>query len=115
MRYSNNVLMELRKTLCHPYIISPEIEPRNVTPAQEHANLTEASAKFVLLASMLPKLHAAGHRVLIVRCCRSPQPRSLPSLTSSFLRNAVFSVQAHAQPYRELSEWPQAQVSQARR
>lgn len=61
----NNILMELRKTLCHPYIISPEIEPRGVTPAQEQANLTEASAKFVLLASMLPKLAAAGHRVLI--------------------------------------------------
>ncbi|ORY90852.1 hypothetical protein BCR35DRAFT_299456 [Leucosporidium creatinivorum] len=61
----NNVLMELRKTLCHPYIISPEIEPRGQSPLQEHANLTEASAKFVLLATMLPKLHKAGHRVLI--------------------------------------------------
>lgn len=63
--------MELRKTLCHPYIISPEIEPRGVSPQQEHANLTEASAKFTLLATMLPKLHKAGHRVLIVRLGRS--------------------------------------------
>lgn len=38
----------------------------DVTPAQAQANLTEASAKFMLLASMLPKLKAAGHRVLIV-------------------------------------------------
>ena len=58
--------MELRKTLCHPYTISPELEPMDVTPAQAQANLTEASAKFMLLASMLPKLKAAGHRVLIV-------------------------------------------------
>ncbi|KAK4056311.1 hypothetical protein OIO90_002755 [Microbotryomycetes sp. JL221] len=61
----NNILMELRKTLCHPYIIAPEMEPLDVTPQQAQANLTEASAKFVLLASMLPKLKAAGHRVLI--------------------------------------------------
>ncbi|KAM0792856.1 hypothetical protein ACM66B_002620 [Microbotryomycetes sp. NB124-2] len=61
----NNILMELRKTLCHPYIIAPEMEPTDVTPQQAQANLTEASAKLVLLSSMLPKLKANGHRVLI--------------------------------------------------
>ncbi|KAK4049413.1 hypothetical protein OIV83_004146 [Microbotryomycetes sp. JL201] len=61
----NNILMELRKTLCHPYIIAPEMEPTDVTPQQAQANLTEASAKLVLLSVMLPKLKAAGHRVLI--------------------------------------------------
>ncbi|GAA5876848.1 hypothetical protein JCM3774_000791 [Rhodotorula dairenensis] len=61
----SNILMELRKSLCHPYLVNDELEPRNVTPQQAHQNLTEACAKFVLLARMLPKLKAAGHRVLI--------------------------------------------------
>ncbi|GEM09221.1 chromatin remodeling complex subunit, Chd3 [Rhodotorula toruloides] len=61
----SNILMELRKALCHPYLVDDDIEPRNVTPQQSQVNLTEASAKFVLLARMLPKLKAAGHRVLI--------------------------------------------------
>ncbi|SCV72600.1 BQ2448_4137 [Microbotryum intermedium] len=61
----NNVLMELRKVLCHPYITAPEIEPRGVGPQQELTNLIEASSKFVLLSKLLPKLKAAGHRVLI--------------------------------------------------
>uniref|UniRef100_A0A0K3CFQ2 BY PROTMAP: gi/472581396/gb/EMS19135.1/ chromatin remodeling complex subunit, Chd3 [Rhodosporidium toruloides NP11] n=1 Tax=Rhodotorula toruloides TaxID=5286 RepID=A0A0K3CFQ2_RHOTO len=61
----SNILMELRKALCHPYLVDDDIEPRSVTPQQSQVNLTEASAKFVLLARMLPKLKAAGHRVLI--------------------------------------------------
>ncbi|GAA5982615.1 hypothetical protein JCM11641_002601 [Rhodosporidiobolus odoratus] len=62
---SANILMELRKTLCHPYIIDSDIEPRTASVEQAHINLTEASAKLVLLQRMLPKLKAAGHRVLI--------------------------------------------------
>ncbi|GAA6047763.1 hypothetical protein JCM3770_001766 [Rhodotorula araucariae] len=59
-----NILMELRKALCHPYLVDADMEP--LASAQEaHRNLTNASAKFVLLAQMLPKLKAAGHRVLI--------------------------------------------------
>jgi chromodomain-helicase-DNA-binding protein 4 len=57
--------MELRKSLCHPYLVNDELEPRNVTAKEAHQNLTDACAKFVLLARMLPKLKAAGHRVLI--------------------------------------------------
>ncbi|GAA6035092.1 hypothetical protein JCM8097_002180 [Rhodosporidiobolus ruineniae] len=60
-----NILMELRKSLVHPYLVSADIEPGSTTPEQAHFNLTEASAKFVLLQRMLPKLKAAGHRVLI--------------------------------------------------
>lgn len=62
----SNILMELRKSLCHPYLTDRDIEPQNVSPQEAHGNLTNASAKFVLLATMLPKLKAAGHRVLIV-------------------------------------------------
>ncbi|GAA5831036.1 hypothetical protein JCM11251_005118 [Rhodosporidiobolus azoricus] len=61
---SVNILMELRKTLCHPYLIA-DIEPREATAEQAHINLTEAAAKLVLLQRMLPKLQAAGHRVLM--------------------------------------------------
>lgn len=67
--------MELRKLLGHPYLVSPDLEPLNVTQAQAHANLRDASAKFILLAKMLPKLKAAGHRVLVVRTF-SPLPPS---------------------------------------
>jgi hypothetical protein len=34
----------------------------DVTAKEAHQNLTDACAKFVLLARMLPKLKAAGHR-----------------------------------------------------
>lgn len=59
--------MELRKLLGHPYLVSPDLEPRDVTEVQAHANLRDASAKFILLSKLLPKLKAAGNRVLIVR------------------------------------------------
>lgn len=58
--------MELRKLLGHPYLISPDLEPLGVSEMQQHTNLTEASAKLVLLSLMLPKLKAAGNRVLVV-------------------------------------------------
>ncbi|KAL8279021.1 hypothetical protein RQP46_008690 [Phenoliferia psychrophenolica] len=61
----NNILMELRKLLGHPYLVSPDLEPVGVTPAQAHLNLRDASAKFILLSMMLPKLKEGGHRVLI--------------------------------------------------
>ncbi|GAA5857411.1 hypothetical protein JCM8547_002265 [Rhodosporidiobolus lusitaniae] len=61
----SNILMELRKTLCHPYLVDSDIEPRVTDPEQVLRNLNEASAKFLLLERMLPKLQAAGHRVLI--------------------------------------------------
>ncbi|GAA6000598.1 hypothetical protein JCM10207_004569 [Rhodosporidiobolus poonsookiae] len=61
----NNILMELRKTLCHPYLTESGLEPRQASAEQAHINLMEACGKFVLLQRMLPKLKAAGHRVLI--------------------------------------------------
>lgn len=58
--------MELRKVLGHPYLVSPDLEPTTGSEEEIHQNLQEASAKFELLAKILPKLKAAGHRVLIV-------------------------------------------------
>ncbi|GAA5891901.1 hypothetical protein JCM5296_003266 [Sporobolomyces johnsonii] len=60
-----NILMELRKTLNHPFLVSPELEPPSNSSQEAWRHLTDASAKFLLLSRMLPKLKAAGHKVLI--------------------------------------------------
>lgn len=60
-----NILMELRKDLGHPYLNDPLIEPREVTDEQAHRNLVEASGKLVFLQKFLPKLKERGHRTLI--------------------------------------------------
>lgn len=61
----NNILMQLRKCLCHPFIYSSAIEERSLDEVTLHRNLVDASAKFKLLDIMLPKLRARGHRVLL--------------------------------------------------
>lgn len=61
----NNLLMQLRKALCHPFVYSREIEERRVEAAVSHQNLVEASSKLQLLSIMLPKLQERGHRVLL--------------------------------------------------
>ncbi|KAJ4295425.1 hypothetical protein N0V90_007437 [Kalmusia sp. IMI 367209] len=61
----SNILMQLRKCLCHPFVYSREIEERTDVAAVSHRNLVEASAKLQLLELLLPKLQERGHRVLI--------------------------------------------------
>jgi len=61
----NNILMQLRKCLCHPFVYSQDIEERNLQKNTLHRNLVEASAKLQLLEVLLPKLQERGHRVLI--------------------------------------------------
>lgn len=61
----SNILMQLRKCLCHPFVYSREIEERTDIAAVSHRNLVEASAKLSLLELLLPKLQQRGHRVLI--------------------------------------------------
>lgn len=61
----NNILMQLRKCLCHPFVYSREIEERTDHAATSHRNLVEASAKLQLLELLLPALKERGHRVLI--------------------------------------------------
>ena len=65
-----NLLMELRKVCCHPFLIRG-VEERE-TPAEAWTDpqaylqvLVRASGKFVLLDKLLPKLHHDGHKVLI--------------------------------------------------
>ncbi|KAI0785072.1 SNF2 family N-terminal domain-containing protein [Abortiporus biennis] len=61
----NNILMQLRKCLQHPYLVSSEIEPKGLSPSDAHEKLIDASAKLRLLKILLPKLKARLHRVLL--------------------------------------------------
>ncbi|KAL2862856.1 putative chromatin remodeling complex subunit (Chd3) [Aspergillus lucknowensis] len=61
----NNILMQLRKCLCHPFIYSKAIEERTADPDAAHRNLVDAAGKLQLLELMLPKLQKRGHRVLV--------------------------------------------------
>ncbi|KAI9788411.1 MAG: hypothetical protein M1816_006936 [Peltula sp. TS41687] len=61
----NNLLMQLRKCLCHPFVYSKLIEERSANAAVSHRSLVEASSKLQLLEIMLPQLKERGHRVLI--------------------------------------------------
>lgn len=61
----SNILMQLRKCLCHPFVYNKSIEDRNVDIASSHRNLVDASSKLMLLEILLPKLKERGHRVLI--------------------------------------------------
>lgn len=61
----NNILLQLRKCLCHPFVYSRAIEERTPNIDASHQHLLEASGKLQLLALMLPKLKERGHRVLI--------------------------------------------------
>ena len=61
----NNILMQLRKCLCHPFVYNKSIEERNVSISASHRNLVDASSKLKLLELLLPKLRERGHRVLI--------------------------------------------------
>ena len=61
----NNILMQLRKCLCHPFVYNKSIEDKNVSIAASHRNLVDASCKLKLLEILLPQLRERGHRVLI--------------------------------------------------
>ncbi|TDL28199.1 hypothetical protein BD410DRAFT_739739 [Rickenella mellea] len=61
----NNMLMQLRKCLQHPYLISDDIEPKGLTDAEAHAKLIDGSTKLRFLKMLLPQLKQRGHRVLL--------------------------------------------------
>lgn len=61
----SNILMQLRKCLCHPFMYSEAIEEKHSDATVVYRNLIEASSKLILLETMLPKLKERGHRVLI--------------------------------------------------
>ncbi|KXJ90825.1 hypothetical protein Micbo1qcDRAFT_195696 [Microdochium bolleyi] len=61
----NNILMDLRQCLCHPFCFNADVEDKTADAEQMHRNLVAASGKLMLLNIMLPKLRERGHRVLI--------------------------------------------------
>ncbi|KDQ19888.1 hypothetical protein BOTBODRAFT_27309 [Botryobasidium botryosum FD-172 SS1] len=61
----NNILMQLRKCMQHPYLVDRELEPAGLSDAEAHKRLVDSSSKLRLLKIMLPKLKAKGHRVLL--------------------------------------------------
>ncbi|KAK0535734.1 hypothetical protein OC834_001422 [Tilletia horrida] len=64
-----NVLMQLRKCIQHPYLISPDLEDIELQSAQGaddvQQRLVDASGKLQLLQRLLRKLKERGHRVLL--------------------------------------------------
>lgn len=88
-----NVMMELRKCCNHPYLnrgveerLLSEIPPELQTIGNLNKQLIDASGKMVLLAKLLPRLKAEGHKVLIfsqmVKCL---------DLIEEFLKTSAFS------------------------
>ncbi|KAF8898923.1 SNF2 family N-terminal domain-containing protein [Infundibulicybe gibba] len=61
----NNILMQLRKCLQHPYLYDEGIEPRGLSPQEVHEKLIDGSAKLRFLRALLPKLKERGHRILL--------------------------------------------------
>jgi SNF2 family DNA or RNA helicase len=61
----NNLLMQLRKCLCHPYQYSKAVDPNSADPEVWIRDMIDASSKFQFLEVLLPKLRERKHRVLI--------------------------------------------------
>ncbi|KAK8515368.1 hypothetical protein V6N12_075412 [Hibiscus sabdariffa] len=59
-----NVVMELRKLCCHPYMLEG-VEPDIEDATEAYKQLLESSGKLQLLDKMMVKLKEQGHRVLI--------------------------------------------------
>ncbi|XP_050891252.1 CHD3-type chromatin-remodeling factor PICKLE isoform X2 [Lathyrus oleraceus] len=60
----NNVVMELRKLCCHPYMLEG-VEPVLDDEKEKYKQLLESSGKLQLLDKLMMKLKEQGHRVLI--------------------------------------------------
>ncbi|KAI8381211.1 uncharacterized protein BYT42DRAFT_644051 [Radiomyces spectabilis] len=60
----HNVLMQLRKTLNHPYLMD-DVEIAQPDLGSTHRLLIEACEKLKIFHQMLPKLKAQNHRILI--------------------------------------------------
>ncbi|XP_027333357.1 CHD3-type chromatin-remodeling factor PICKLE [Abrus precatorius] len=59
-----NVVMELRKLCCHPYMLQG-VQPNLDDEKESYKQLLESSGKLQLLDKMMVKLKEQGHRVLI--------------------------------------------------
>ncbi|KAF3932234.1 hypothetical protein ABW20_dc0110609 [Dactylellina cionopaga] len=61
----NNILVQLRKVLCHPFVYGQEIEEKLEDQQLVFRNLVDASCKLKFLEILLPRLQETGHRVLM--------------------------------------------------
>ncbi|KAF3940373.1 hypothetical protein ABW19_dt0202614 [Dactylella cylindrospora] len=61
----NNILVQLRKVLCHPFVYDQEVEEKLEDQQLVFRNLVDASSKLKFLELLLPRLHETGHRVLM--------------------------------------------------
>ncbi|KAF3922422.1 hypothetical protein AA313_de0205143 [Arthrobotrys entomopaga] len=61
----NNILVQLRKVLCHPFVYDTEIEEKLEDQQLVFRNLVDASCKLKFLELLLPRLHEQGHRVIM--------------------------------------------------
>ncbi|KAJ2713358.1 hypothetical protein H4R19_002293, partial [Coemansia spiralis] len=60
----NNLLMEVRRIVSHPYLVR-NVEPEFPSEAEKHRRLIDSSGKLSLVHQLLPELKARGHRVLL--------------------------------------------------
>ncbi|KAJ1813628.1 hypothetical protein LPJ75_003105, partial [Coemansia sp. RSA 2598] len=59
-----NILMEVRRIISHPYSIAG-VEPEFDTEEETQRNLISSCGKLQLLHELIPELRARGHRILI--------------------------------------------------
>ncbi len=74
----NNLLMHLRKCVCHPFLFDGVETDPDETSLEE---LVDSSGKLAILAKLLPKLQSAGHRVVMFS-----QFTSMLDILEDFLR-----------------------------
>ncbi|KAJ2829795.1 hypothetical protein GGI24_002060, partial [Coemansia furcata] len=60
----NNVLMEVRQIVSHPYLLA-NVEPKFDSEEEERTQLIAACGKLRFLHALLPELQRRGHRVLL--------------------------------------------------
>ena len=53
------------RCLQHPFLNTPELEDRTLGSKETHQALIDASGKLTFLRTLLPKLKAKGHRILL--------------------------------------------------
>ncbi|ORZ31082.1 SNF2 family N-terminal domain-domain-containing protein [Catenaria anguillulae PL171] len=65
----SNLLLQCRKVLSHPFLLDNVEEgltqAQHLDAVQKHLHLIDSCGKLALLAKMLPKLQADGHKILI--------------------------------------------------
>ncbi|KAK9452350.1 uncharacterized protein V1518DRAFT_63813 [Limtongia smithiae] len=61
----NNLLLQLRKCLCHPFLYNESMDEQPTDSEEALKKLTSACGKLQFLSVMLPKLIDSKHRILI--------------------------------------------------